>query len=524
MSDEAYLARITVDTDELRGRAQLLGLLDRAIVAWRSRCTAEYAVPGLRAGGADELGRAAIALDRLAERTDAVRAGLHAAADGYERAERQAGLMNALLQTMWWQAGHAAGPAVFGTIAFLATLSPIGLAVVAGTVAQQAALGLTAGALLGYLLSSAGVIEGEPGPDALLRQVISQPAFAAWLRTAVDSVDDFGAGLVGLPPSFGLIDADESTAALIVGIAAIGAAFGGRPLQETPVKVKQVSPEYESPAALAAGGEAARAEREDLPEELTESRVPPNGEVDAPDDLNELMRRIPDSGPGEPQVRVEQYDGGWVVYVSGTVDWSLEPGTQSSDATSAVGAVANEAMLAGRTAAAERAAEEALAAAGFKPGDPIVTVGHSLGGAVAARIAENHPDEVKAVFTAGAPVAKIPVPDGVPVVSLEHPEDPVPATAGSGAPNDSQVVLGRSVLDGAATTDVIPAHGMIHYRGTAGFVDDDPALEPTEALDALAGITGGGGGQATRWLAERVPPEPRPAEPAPPAVTSTGGR
>lgn len=76
----------------------------------------------------------------------------------------------------------------------------------------------------------------------------------------------------------------------------------------------------------------------------------------------------------------------------------------------------------------ERAVFNAMEQAGIKPGpngDPVMLVGFSQGGLLAAHIAANRSDawNVRAVLTFGSPVGDMIFPDKTKVVSVEHEED-----------------------------------------------------------------------------------------------------
>ena len=87
-------------------------------------------------------------------------------------------------------------------------------------------------------------------------------------------------------------------------------------------------------------------------------------------------------------------------------------------------------VLGADVTARERAIADALHRAGASPTDPVMLVGHSQGGMVAARAANDfvtsHEFNVTHVVTAGSPVGRMPVPDSVQMLSLENSGDIVP--------------------------------------------------------------------------------------------------
>lgn len=75
----------------------------------------------------------------------------------------------------------------------------------------------------------------------------------------------------------------------------------------------------------------------------------------------------------------------------------------------------------------ERAVLEAMAQAGIGENDPVMLVGFSQGGIMAGHLAAYNSDyNWQAIVVSGAPIDKMPIPDSVDVVSVQHNGDPVP--------------------------------------------------------------------------------------------------
>ncbi|PKW26424.1 hypothetical protein [Phycicoccus duodecadis] len=173
------------------------------------------------------------------------------------------------------------------------------------------------------------------------------------------------------------------------------------------------------------------------------------------------------------RVRVVEVDDGaggsaWVVAVPGTQEWSPRAGVNPFDLTSDVGAVTGDATLA--AAGVTAALEVAWAAAGGRArhrDDPVLLVGHSQGGILAAALAADPGfrvgHRVTHLVTTGSPVGAFAVPASVRVLSVEHADDPVPTLdlspnparaswltlrVGAGPPVD----VGRHALAGYVTT------------------------------------------------------------------------
>jgi pimeloyl-ACP methyl ester carboxylesterase len=86
--------------------------------------------------------------------------------------------------------------------------------------------------------------------------------------------------------------------------------------------------------------------------------------------------------------------------------------------------------MAGNPTTLENGIKDALSQAHVGPHDPVMLVGHSQGGIVAARAANDFVTSgqynVTHVITAGSPIGRIPIPDTVQVLSLENSGDIVP--------------------------------------------------------------------------------------------------
>lgn len=139
-------------------------------------------------------------------------------------------------------------------------------------------------------------------------------------------------------------------------------------------------------------------------------------------------------GLGGGRVRVLETtrgDGGsgWVVVVPGTQEWSPRAGPNPFDLTTDVRALTGEATLAaaGVTAALDLARSRSGRATAD---DPVLLVGHSQGGILAAALASDpafrRSHRVTHVVTSGSPVGLFPVPSSTRVLSVEHADDPVP--------------------------------------------------------------------------------------------------
>lgn len=182
----------------------------------------------------------------------------------------------------------------------------------------------------------------------------------------------------------------------------------------------------------------------------------------------------------------EQGDAqGYVVQLPGTEDWGLERGSNLTDMTS------NIRMMAQHQTVSMAVVVEALERAGIEPGSgvPLMLSGHSQGGITAAALASDPAfvDDftVTSVLTGGAPVGRMPIDEGVQVLSMEHEQDPVTMLDGTHNPDRANWTTVRRDLppeesappSGTAAT-ASGAHYGHAYADTGRLVDgsDDPSI------------------------------------------------
>ncbi|WP_173921879.1 hypothetical protein [Agromyces sp. Marseille-P2726] len=326
------------------------------------------------------------------------------------------------------------------------------------------------------------------------RDLLSDPLFVRFVRLAADHADEFGMGAahVPLPAPFisaigSGVGAPESASMLLGTMGALGV-LGSRAFVDGPVRVDR---------AAGAGVEGDRG-------------VP----VRPPTGVGDLARRVPSGGDGSAQIRVERYgtadDPRWIVYVGGTVEVGLVAGEQPMDMTSNTHGVADDTALdllrlAGAdSGAGERATREALRQAGMQPGDPLLAVGYSGGGVIAAKLAADPELGAVGAVNLGGPVASAPTRDDAVLLSIEHEEDLVPAVGGAGHPSDQRLTVTRSVLEADRTYDgVLPAHELERYRETAALVDRSDEQRVAAFRELVGEITRGVDGEGSEWVATR---------------------
>ncbi len=334
------------------------------------------------------------------------------------------------------------------------------------------------------------------------------------MRVAADHADEVAAGAAHLPMASVLgatVRAPES-ASVLLGVAGLFGAVGSRLLVDGPVRVTQVGPASASAGHVSG---ASVASGSPPPGHPAGASARPGGVVEPPSGVGDLADRVPTGdGDGDAQIRIERYgtadDARWIVYVGGTVDFGLVAGDEPADMTSNLHGIADDSGLdalrlrGAETGAGERAVREAMREAGVHAGDPMLAVGYSGGGVIAAKLAGDPELNVVGAVNLGGPVASAPTRDGVGLLSIEHEEDLVPATGGAGQPSPDRVTVTRSVLDPEREYEaVLPAHELTRYRQTAAMVDDSEEARLASFRSLVGEVTGGGAGLRSDWAATR---------------------
>jgi pimeloyl-ACP methyl ester carboxylesterase len=189
----------------------------------------------------------------------------------------------------------------------------------------------------------------------------------------------------------------------------------------------------------------------------------------------------------------------WQLYLPPTQTWSVDGGVLPADGTS------NLAAMGGVECDAVEAAVEVMRAAGIGAGDPVMAVGYSQGGIVAAALAADPAvqDEfaVRQVLTVGAPVSRFDIPPDVQVLSIEHGADFVPQLDGDRNPDRPHwATVERDVQDRQH------GHDLAVYLDTARAVDASDHASVRTWLDALVDFGGGGDAEVTtqNWQTVRI--------------------
>lgn len=207
-----------------------------------------------------------------------------------------------------------------------------------------------------------------------------------------------------------------------------------------------------------------------------------------PADLEGLVRHLqevaalspdPDSaGNGTIEIQTVRDGGGvrHIVYLPGTDDITTMPWTQDHDVRDLA---ADFQLMAGQDNAYQQGILDAMTQAGIGHHEPVLLVGHSMGGmAAAAILGQGSEFDVTHVVTAGSPTAQVPsFPEGSHVLSLEHQGDVVPLTDGAANPDGTEQVTVTFDTD-LGGSDMVAHHDYGPYVAGAAAADSstDPAV------------------------------------------------
>jgi hypothetical protein len=117
-----------------------------------------------------------------------------------------------------------------------------------------------------------------------------------------------------------------------------------------------------------------------------------------------------------------------------------------------------------------KAVSAALNQSGAK-GANVIFAGYSLGGIAAAALATQSGQAVSGVVTIGAPVGQFQLPENVPVLSIQHSNDPVPAASGETNPLTKNWATVSRSAELPLGTPAMEAHDLDRYRETLAMVD-----------------------------------------------------
>ena len=412
-------------------------------------------------------------------------------------------------------AGALLSPAtgVMASEALLEVAGPLGLG---GEVAALLALAATVrSAAATYRAGEAAATAAvERVQDAVL---LAAGALAPQLLVGFLALDALGVDVVGAldRTAFrhpGVVDLAGGAEGLLVGLrvnpltAPFVPAPSGRGERPDPADGEAVHLDYERAVSALADAAAVWGLLDDAGRARVTEEPAPRPGARAPRDLADLAADQGNVGDGEGyagHVRVvevpQQHGSVWLVEISGTQAWDPRAGESPFDLTTDVRSMAQEAtvLAEGVRQALDQAQSAATAGSSTGPdpsrtagSEPVLLVGHSLGGITAAGLASStaftEAHRVTHVVTMGAPVARMPVPPTTEVLSLEHRRDPVPRLDGQPNPDRATWVTATSDSPRAGVDTAGATHDLRGYVETAARVDgaDDPSLVTWRATSA----------------------------------------
>ncbi len=195
----------------------------------------------------------------------------------------------------------------------------------------------------------------------------------------------------------------------------------------------------------------------------------------APDSIAQVTQRLTATHRAEePTVVIERYTDGkrnlFMIYVPGMRSKNPLNIAEPFNISASVHELADA-----QHSACHLAVRDALAQAGVGAKDQVVIAGYSQGGMVAAELAARSEANVVGIVTVGAPVGQVEIPAEIPVLSLEHTNDIVPALGGKLNPlTENWVTVGREVEVKFGESALV-AHELGEYQKTAAMIDDSDA-------------------------------------------------
>lgn len=441
---------------ELESCQRELATIDR-VVGSGILGAADAPISSLRAEQA--IDEATAAMGQAREQCETLRHALSVAAEQYEWTDRSIGRLE---QHLAAQLGHLLG-----------TIAPVLIAIVLPGVLAAAA-GIAA--YVGVLPEKTREALFDSVGTWLKRNstVLTDPLVVTAVSLSAMSADDFGAGMVRLPPHLEMALGDEglgilginTSAAVLMGA---GGAFGL--FRETPVRVTE--------------------------------GVTLKG-ISKVENVQDRMERI----PGDPsQVRIDRHSSPgepdrFDVYIGGTEDFSPVSTSEPWDLTSNVAAMAGGSN--GSAAASYRAVVEAMTLAGIESTSSVNFTGYSGGGLIAAQLAASGDYACDGLMTIAAPDGGVAVPHDIPYIAIRHTDDVVTALGGPYSSSDPLIVQ-RRVFDEAPSSaePVMPAHRLTRYIDTASLIDESTNLRLREVL-AQQAHPSAASVESTLYHAERV--------------------
>ncbi|PPK67830.1 hypothetical protein V5P93_007172 [Actinokineospora auranticolor] len=229
--------------------------------------------------------------------------------------------------------------------------------------------------------------------------------------------------------------------------------------------------------------------------------------VDPPDNLGELFNGLDHRNGTDANVdirKVTQPDGtvAYIVDIPGTRVWNLPGGDEGS----ANDFGTNVDAIAGNPTVLQEGIQQALRDAGVPKDAPLMLVGHSQGGIVAARsvdplLADGY--NITHVVTAGSPVGGIPIDERVQVLSLENNGDIVPHLDAAENPASDN----RTTVKFEHQTGTFGGNHAINGNYTEAAKQLDTSTDPSvrQFRDSAGAFLGGTSVETRQYKVERQP-------------------
>ncbi len=191
----------------------------------------------------------------------------------------------------------------------------------------------------------------------------------------------------------------------------------------------------------------------------------------SPNSITQLLDRLSQvSSKKQPTVGIDFFQTAdqrtAIVYIPGTQTLGLGDGSNPLDLQSNILAMQGNGL-----AASERAVLEAMNQAGIAETDEVIFVGHSQGGMVAGNLAQHPADYITAgLVTIGAPIAQLKL-TKVPVMAIEHVNDPIPNVSGKVNPLTKNWVTIQRTSQALESDAPMHSHSLKSYKNTTQEVD-----------------------------------------------------
>jgi hypothetical protein len=191
----------------------------------------------------------------------------------------------------------------------------------------------------------------------------------------------------------------------------------------------------------------------------------------SPNSITQLLDRLSQvSSKKQPTVGIDFFQTAdqrtAIVYIPGTQTLGLGDGSNPLDLQSNILAMQGNGL-----AASERAVLEAMNQAGIAETDEVIFVGHSQGGMVAGNLAQHPADYITAgLVTIGAPIAQLKL-SKVPVMAIEHVNDPIPNASGKVNPPTKNWVTIQRTSQAFESDAPMHSHSLKSYKNTTQEVD-----------------------------------------------------